>query len=151
VTVLVIDPQHPTVDVDATPRLIELTEAQNACPQPRNEVHSSDYAMSTILAVEDDGALALDLGDGAVAELNGAANLGVKLGEDVSRPGHVVGGTGVEDPVVVVVLLHQIEIGEDLLLLDVDNTVGFYRRGRGCHDIGVDDDNERLVEDDVVS
>jgi hypothetical protein len=107
--------------------------------------------MPTILAVEDDGALALDLGDGAVTELNGVTNLGVELGEDVSRPGHVVGGTGVEDPVAVVILLHQIEIGEDLLLLDVDNTVRCYRRGRGCHDIGVDDDNERLVKDDVVS
>jgi hypothetical protein len=49
-----------------------------------------------------------------------------------------------------VVLLHQTEIGEDLLLLDVDDAVRCCQRGRGCHGSGVDDDNGRLVKDDVV-
>jgi hypothetical protein len=40
--------------------------------------------MSTVLVGEDDGASSLDLGDGAITELDGATNLGVKLGEDVT-------------------------------------------------------------------
>jgi hypothetical protein len=83
VTMLIIDPQHPTVDVDATPRLIELPEAHNVGLQPWIEVHSSECAMSTIIAGEDDGASSLDLGDGAIAKLDGATNLGVELSEDV--------------------------------------------------------------------
>jgi hypothetical protein len=80
---LIVDPQHPTVDVDAAPHLVELSEAHNVGFQPRNEVHFSECVMSTVLTGEDDGASFLDLVDGAVTELDGAANLGVELGEDV--------------------------------------------------------------------
>jgi hypothetical protein len=131
VTLLVVDLLHSTVDVDATLHLVEPSEAHNAGPQPRNEVHSSECAVPTVLASEDDGTLALDLGDGVVAELDGAVDLGVKLGEDVPRLGHVAGGTGVEDPSDVVVLLRRSEISKDLLLLDVDDAMRCdqWRRG----------------------
>jgi hypothetical protein len=106
--------------------------------------------VSTIFVGEDDGGLALNLGDGAIAKLSGAANLGVELDEEVPRPGDVVGGTDVEDLATVVVLLRWTKIGKDLLFLDVDDAVRCCRRGRGCHSSGVDDDNRWLVEDDVV-
>jgi hypothetical protein len=97
--------------------------------------------VSTIFVGEDDGGLALNLGDGAIAKLSGAANLGVELDEEVPRPGNVVGGTDVEDLATVVVLLRWTKIGKDLLFLDVDDAVRCCRRGRGCHSSGVDDDN----------
>jgi hypothetical protein len=103
--------------------------------------YSSECAVSTVLAGEDDDASSLD---GVVAKL------GVELGEDVSRPSRVVGGPGVEDPAAVVVFLRRTKVAENLLLQDVDDSVRCCRRGRGCHGSVVDDDNRRLVEDDVV-
>jgi hypothetical protein len=97
--------------------------------------------VSTVLTGEDDGASSLDLGDGAVTKLDSAADFGVRLGKDVSRPGHVVGGAGVEDPTVVVVFLRQTKVSENLLLLDVDDALRCCRQGRGCYDSVVDDDN----------
>jgi hypothetical protein len=56
----------------------------------------------------------------------------------------MVGGTGVKDPTTMFILLRLTDIGKELLLLDVDDAVRCWRRGRGCHDNGVDDDNGDL-------
>jgi hypothetical protein len=53
----------------------------------------------------------------------------------------MVGGAGVKDPTTMFILLRWTEIGKELLLLDVDDVMRCWRRGRGCHDNGVDDDN----------
>jgi hypothetical protein len=137
------------VNVDAAPCLVELPETHNAGLQLWNVVHSSECVVSTGLAGEDDGASSLDLGDGAVTELDGAADLGVKLDRNVSRPSNVVGGASVEDPVAVVVLLYRTKISKNMLLLDVDDASRCCRWGRG-YGSGVDDDNCQLVEDDVM-
>jgi hypothetical protein len=106
--------------------------------------------MSTVLAGEEDGTLALDPGDGAIAKLDGTTELGVDLTEDVPWPDHVVGGTGVEDPLAVVDLLHWSEISEDLLLHNVDDVVRCDQRRRGGQRGSIDDGCERVVEDDFV-
>jgi hypothetical protein len=95
------------VDVDATPHLIELSEAYDASLQARDVIHSNEGMVASILAGEDDVATALDLGDGTVAEFHHAADLEVELGEDLPRSGHMVDGAGVEDPSAVVTSLHR--------------------------------------------
>jgi hypothetical protein len=52
----------------------------------------------TRLGGEDDGADALDLHAGGIPKLDGVSDIGVKLSEELSSTGHVMGGTGVEAP-----------------------------------------------------
>jgi hypothetical protein len=47
---------------------------------------------------EDDRADALDLHAGGIPKLDGASDIGVKLGEELLSTGHVMGGTNVEAP-----------------------------------------------------
>jgi hypothetical protein len=53
----------------------------------------------------------------------------------------VVGGIGVKDLAAVVVFLRHTKVGKNLLLLNVDDAVRCYRRGRGCHGNIFDDDS----------
>jgi hypothetical protein len=50
----------------------------------------------TRLGGEDDGADALDLHAGGVPKLDGASDIGVKLSEELSSTGHMMGGISVE-------------------------------------------------------
>jgi hypothetical protein len=50
------------------------------------------------LGGEDDGADTLDLHTGGIPKLDGASDIGVKLSEELSSTGHVMGGAGVEAP-----------------------------------------------------
>jgi hypothetical protein len=93
--VLIEDPQHAMVDDDATVGLVELTDVEDACLQPRDEVHTSKGAVLAALTDEDDVASALNLRDGAVTEFHLATDLGVKLGEEMLDTDHMVGGTHV--------------------------------------------------------
>jgi hypothetical protein len=52
----------------------------------------------TGLGGEDDGPDALDLHGGGIPKLDGASNVGVKLGEELLPLGHVVSSAGVEAP-----------------------------------------------------
>jgi hypothetical protein len=73
-----------------------------------------------VLAGEDDGFPALDVGDGAVAEFDGAVDLSVELGKGLLGTCHVVRGSGVEHPSPAILLLPRTEVDENLLLVDVD-------------------------------
>ena len=54
--------------------------------------------MLSRLGGEDDGADALDLYAGGIPKLDGASDARVKLGEELSPTGHVLGSAGVEAP-----------------------------------------------------
>jgi hypothetical protein len=73
-----------------------------------------------VLAGKDDGSPTLDVGDGAVAELVGAVDLSVELSKDLLGTCHVVHGSGVERTSPAILLLPRTEVGENLLLVDVD-------------------------------
>lgn len=64
--------------------------------------------MLTSLGHEDDGADALDLDGGRVLELDGATDVLVQLGEDISSPNHVVHGAAVEVPAVDLVVARAV-------------------------------------------
>jgi hypothetical protein len=127
--VLIKDPQHAMVDVNATPYLIELAETNDARPQPQNEVYSGEGTVTSILVGEDEGALAFNLGDGTVTELDRAPDLEIDLGKDVPRTSHMVGCAGVEDPSRMVAFLRRTKISKYLLFLNVDDATWRSRRG----------------------
>jgi hypothetical protein len=52
----------------------------------------------------DDGADALDLHAGGVPKLDGTLDIRVKLSEELSSTGHVMGGAGIEAPPVSLVV-----------------------------------------------
>jgi hypothetical protein len=58
-----------------------------------------------ILADEDGGYQALDVGDGVITELDDVVDLSVKLGEDLLGTRHVVRGSCDEHPSPVILLL----------------------------------------------
>ena len=74
------------------------TQADDGVPQRGDVVDAGEQPVLTGLGGEDDGVNTLDLHGGGILELDRASNAGVNLGEELSPPGHVVGGTGVEVP-----------------------------------------------------
>jgi hypothetical protein len=120
---LVEDAQDAAVDVDMAVRLVKLADAKDAGLQSGNIVHLGEHAMLPVLAGEDDGSPTLDVGDGAVAELDGAVDLSVELDKNLLGTCHVVRGSGVEHPSPAILLLPRTEVGENLLLVDVDGAV----------------------------
>jgi hypothetical protein len=58
----------------------------------------------TRLDGEDDRADTLDLHAGGIPKLDGASDIGVKLGEELPSTGHVMGGVGVEAPPISLVI-----------------------------------------------
>jgi hypothetical protein len=72
-----------------------------------------------VLAValgEDDGALATDVDDGAVSELDGTLHRPVKLGEHVAAARHVVRCARVEVPALKVIIVAAARAKERLSL-----------------------------------
>jgi hypothetical protein len=76
----------------------------------------------TVAPGEDDGALATDVDDGAISELDGTLHRLVKLGEHVAVTRHVVRRARVEVPAleVIVVVAAHVEECLSLGLVQVD-------------------------------
>jgi hypothetical protein len=83
----------------------------------------------TRLDDEDDRADALDLHAGGVPKLDGASDIGVKLSEELSSTGHMMGGVGVEAPPVSLVVARAVtEEGVCSRLIKVEESrCGRYR------------------------
>jgi len=64
-------------------------------PQRGDVIDTGEQSMLAGLGGEDDGADALDLHGAGVTKLDGASNAEVKLGEELSPPGHVMSSVGV--------------------------------------------------------
>ena len=67
--------------------------------------------MLTRLGGEDDGANTLDLHAGGIPKLEGASDARVKLGEELPSAHHVMGGAGVEDPPINLVIAGAVAEG----------------------------------------
>jgi hypothetical protein len=87
--------------------LIQLSQADDRVSQRRDVINSGEQSMLTRLGGEDDGANALDLHVGGVSKLDRASDIGVKLSEELPSTVHV-GGTGVEAPLVSLVVARAI-------------------------------------------
>ena len=116
----VVDGQHTRIKDDAAAHLLQLTETDDVRLELGDVVDSRQCSVLAVLAHEHNGTAPLDLHHGAVAEPDVAAHLGVKLGEGVAAPGHVISGPSVQDPEVIVSLLPGPQICVDLLLVDDD-------------------------------
>jgi hypothetical protein len=83
----------------------------------------------TRLDDEDDRADALDLHAGGVPKLDGASDIEVKLSEELSSTGHMMGGVGVEAPPVSLVVARAVtEEGVCSRLIKVEESrCGRYR------------------------
>jgi len=90
--------KYAVLDLHAQAILIQLSQADDGVPQRGDVVDAGEQPMLAVLGDEDDVAGALDLYGGGVPKLDGASNIGVELGEELSPTCHVVGGAGVEAP-----------------------------------------------------
>jgi hypothetical protein len=88
-----------------TARLIELADTDDARRQAWDVVHPSERAVRDIFAGEKNASPTFDHRDGAITEFHRAGDMGVELDEDFPRPRHVVCGTCVKGPPIMVVPL----------------------------------------------
>ena len=115
-----MDAEDAGVEDDAAAGLLQLTEADDVRLQPRDEVDAGEGAVLSILAVEDDGAAALDSHHRSVTETDGSMDVDVELGEDAPLPGHVVRGPSIQNPSVGIRICVRAKLGEDALLVEVN-------------------------------
>jgi hypothetical protein len=92
------NPQHSAFNQHARASFIHLTNANDRVLQARDLIHARQDLVLAVAPGEDDGALATDVDDGAVSELDGTLHHPVKLGEHVAATRHVVRRTRVEVP-----------------------------------------------------
>jgi hypothetical protein len=93
------------LDDDGAPTLVQLPKAYDVLPELRDVIHPLQPPMFARLAKEEDCASAFDLHDGAITEFDRTTHPEVDFGERGSDTTHVVGGSGVEDPAPVVVIV----------------------------------------------
>jgi hypothetical protein len=99
------NPHDSILDLHTRTALIQLSQADNGVPQCGDVVDSGEQSVLTRLGGKDDGVDALDLHDGGLPKLDGASDIRVKLSEELSSTGHVMGGVGVEAPPVSLIVL----------------------------------------------
>jgi hypothetical protein len=129
-SLLIPNLQHTSFDQHARATLIHLLDAYDRVPQARNQVHTCQHLVLTTTPGEDDDALAADVDNGAVSELDGALHCQVKLGEYITAPRHVVRRTRVEVPALKTVIVVGACAEECLRLglVQVDKSLFLQRR-----------------------
>jgi hypothetical protein len=98
------NPHDSVLDLHTRTALIQLSQTDERVPQRGDVVDSSEQSVLTRLGGEDDRADALDLHAGGIPKLDGASDIGVKLSEELSSTGNVMGGVRVEAPPVSLVI-----------------------------------------------
>jgi hypothetical protein len=90
------NPQHSAFNQHARASFVHLPNANDRVLQARDPIHARQDLVLAVALGEDDGALATDVDDGAVSELDGTLHRPVKLGEHVATTRHVVRRARVE-------------------------------------------------------
>jgi hypothetical protein len=103
-TMTIPNPHDSVLDLHTGTTLIQLSQTDDRVSQRGGVVDSGEQSVLTRLGGEDDGADALDLHAGGVPKLDGASDIGVKLSEELSSTGHMMGGVSVEAPPVSLVI-----------------------------------------------
>jgi hypothetical protein len=107
-TMAIPNPHDSVLDLHTWTAIIQLSRADDRVHQCGDVVDSDEQSVLTRLGGEDDGADALDLHAGGILKLDGALDIGVKLSEELLSTGHVMGGAGVEAPLVSLVVVGAI-------------------------------------------
>jgi hypothetical protein len=100
--------QHAAFNQHARAALVHLPNVDDRVPQAWDPVHWRQDLVLTALSGEDDGALATDVDDGAIPELDGTLHCSVMLGEHFAAACHVV-----------VMLMSRYQPSRQLLVLEV--------------------------------
>jgi hypothetical protein len=90
------NPQHSAFNQHARAFFVHLPNANDRVLQARDPIHTRQDLVLAVAPGEDDGALATDVDDGAVSELDGTLHRPVKLGEHIAVTRHVVRHARVE-------------------------------------------------------
>jgi hypothetical protein len=128
-TMAISNPHDSVLYLHTRTALIQLSQVDDGVSQRRDVVDSGEQSMLTRLGSEDDRAKALDLHAGGVPKLDGASDIGVKLSEELTLIGHVMGGAGVEAPPISLVVAGAVtELGVCSRLIKMEES----RCGRCC-------------------
>jgi hypothetical protein len=95
---------------------VHLPNANNRVLQTRDPIHTCQDLVLAMAPGEDDGAIATDVNDGAVSELDGTLHRPVKLVEHVAATRHVVCRARVEVPALEVIIVAAARAEERLSL-----------------------------------
>jgi hypothetical protein len=103
-TMAIPNPHDSVLDLHTLTIIIQLSQTNDIVSQRVDVVDSSEQYVFTRLGGEDDRADTLDLHAGGIPKLDRASNIRVKLSEELSLTGHVMGDTGIEAPLVRLVI-----------------------------------------------
>jgi hypothetical protein len=121
-TMAIPNPHDSVLDLHTWTAQIQLSQADDRVPQRGDVVDSGEQSVLTRLDGEDDGADALDLHAGGIPKLDGTSDIGVKLSEELSSTGHVMGGAGIEAPLVSLVVAGAVVEGVCSRLIKVEES-----------------------------
>jgi hypothetical protein len=116
VTPPIPNPQHSTFNQHVRATFVHLPNANDRVLQARDPIHTYQDLELAVAHREDDGAVAKDVDDGAVFELDGTLHRPFKLGEHVAATCHVVHHTRVEVPALEVIVVAAARAEERLSL-----------------------------------
>jgi glutamine phosphoribosylpyrophosphate amidotransferase len=112
----ILNPQHSAFNQHARASFVHLPNANDRVLQARDPIHARQGLVLAVAPGEDDGALATDVDDGAVSELDGTLHRPVKPGEHVAVTRHVVRRARVEVPALEVIIVATARAEERLSL-----------------------------------
>jgi hypothetical protein len=121
-TMAIPNPHDSVLDLHMRTALIQLSQVDDRVPQRGDVVDSGEQSVLTRLDDEDDRANALDLHARGIPKLDGASNIGVKLSEELLSAGHVMGGAGIEAPLVSLVVAGAVVEGVCSRLIKVEES-----------------------------
>jgi hypothetical protein len=107
---------HSAFNQHARDSFVHLPNANDRVLQAWDPIHVRQDLVLTVALEEDDGALATDVDDGAVSELDGTLHRPIKLREHVAATRHVVRRAGVEVPALEVIVIAAAHAEECLSL-----------------------------------
>jgi hypothetical protein len=120
-TATVLDSEHPSINLHSRATLVEPAKADDGVPKGWDVVHLMEKLVLVGLSHGHHRPDAADLHRGLIAELDGALNAMVQVGEVLDASGHVVRGAAVEVPSLKLIVVGAIaEESSRTRLIDVE-------------------------------
>jgi hypothetical protein len=110
------NPQHSAFNEHVCASFVHLPNINDRVLQARDPIHTRQDLVLVVAPGEDDGALATDVDDRAISELDGTLHRPVKLREHVVVTRHVVRRARVEVPALEVIIIAAAHAEERLSL-----------------------------------
>jgi hypothetical protein len=107
-TTMVLDPEHPSVNLHSRATLVKLAKVDDGVLEGQDVVDFMQHLVLVDLTHEHDGPDVADLHRRLVAELDEALDAAVQVSEVPDAPDHVVCGTTVEVPSLKLVVIEAV-------------------------------------------